>query len=295
LEEVQMLNHKLGLSMGWAGALVGAVMVFSPACGGTGDTGGGSCIPNETKSCTCAGGAQGSQVCGADGKSLSACDCGGQGGSGGGTGSGGFGAGVNGACGDGICATAEMSGEFACPEDCPVTSSSSSSGTGGTGGTIDPCAGHINFAGYVDQVPSAWGQHPDANAKTGYDAGIAICKTLGADHPCAYEEVLVANAAHELDVVPTGVSAWIHRMKAADVGGTMVEPGPGGRCNDWVYTTNHISDGEYATFETVGNPSYHLDNDTFYDGVDTTHTQSGELQCGGQMRAILCCFPTCTP
>ena len=29
-------------------------------------------------------------------------------------------------------------------------------------------------------------------------------------------------------------------------------PGAGGRCNDWTYTTNHISDGEYVDLTSNG-------------------------------------------
>jgi len=77
------------------------------------------------------------------------------------------------------------------------------------------------------------------------------------------------------------------------VNGQDEHAGAGGRCNNWTYMTNHISDGEYATFDVVGVPTYHLDNDTFFDGVDTTHTIAGDLQCGGEMRNIMCCFIEC--
>ena len=40
----------------------------------------------------------------------------------------------------------------------------------------------------------------------------------------------------------------------------------------------------------MGVATYHFDNDTFYDGVDTTHTQAGVLQCGGEIRSMPCCF-----
>lgn len=292
-----MLKNKLGLSMGWAGALVCAVVVFGPACGGTGETG-GSCTPNQQESCACPGDKSGVQTCNRDGTAFGICECEGassNSGGGGTGGDGGFGGGPMGACGDGIEDQGECDpgAESYCPEDCkPGTG-----GTGGTGGGTggDPCEGHVTYAGLVGNVPAAWGQHPDANSKTGFEAGIAICATLGADHPCTYEEMRLAETAGELANIAQGTAAWIHRTMPEMVGGTPSAAGPGGRCNDWVYTTNHISDGEYATFDMVGIPSYHLDNDTFYDGVDTTHTIANDLQCGGQMRAILCCFPTCSP
>src|SRR5262249_4016631 len=150
----------------------------------------------------------------------------------------------------------------------------------------DPCAGVATFAGLVAGVVSQWGAHPQANGKTGYEAGIEICKTIGADHPCDYEEFKTAEGKGELANIAMGTTTWIHRTTPEMVNGMMSQPGPGGRCNDWIYTTNHISDGEYSTFDQVGQPTYHLDNDTFFDGVDTTHTIVGDLQCGGKTRSI---------
>ena len=73
------------------------------------------------------------------------------------------------------------------------------------------------------------------------------------------------------------------------------QAGVGGRCVDWTYQTNHIADGEFVEFPGGGAVTYNFDNDTFYDGVDTTHAQPGLLECGTQMRAILCCNPPCMP
>lgn len=290
-----MLKGTVGLSLGLMGVLAGALM-FLPSCGGNGDTGGTGCTPNVTQTCLCTSGGQGVQVCAADGQSFSECVCGGNtGGSGGSTDTGGEGGGktIIGACGDGVEDQGECDpgSENYCPEDCMP-------GTGGTGGTTttsDTCAGHVTFAGLVPNVSSAWGQHPQSNGKSGYEAGTEICKTIAADHPCEYQEVLAAQAAGELATIDQGTTAWIHRTTDAMVNGVPSPPGAGGRCNNWTYLTNHISDGEYVTFDMVGNPTYHLDNDTFYDGVDTTHTIPNDLQCNGAMRAILCCFPVCTP
>lgn len=291
-----MLKGTVGLSFGWIGVFLSAVVLL-PSCGGSGDSGGGSCTPNETQVCACTNGGEGVQTCASDGLSFSACDCGsgGSGGSGGSTGGTGGGETVIGACGDGVPDQGECDSgsENYCPEDCM--------GTGGTGGgtttttTSDTCEGKVTFAGLVAGVGSAWGTDANANGKTGYEAGVEICKTIAADHPCEYQEVLAAEAAGELDGIAQGTTAWIHRTTDATVGGVVSPPGAGGRCNNWVYTTNHISDGEYATFDMVGTPTYHLDNDTFYDGVDTTHVIAGDYQCGGVMRAILCCYPACVP
>jgi hypothetical protein len=78
------------------------------------------------------------------------------------------------------------------------------------------------------------------------------------------------------------------------MGGTASAPGPGGRCNDWKYMTNHISDGEYVTFATAGTPTFHLDNDTVFDPtMPGVHTIPGDLDCGGVTRSILCCYQAC--
>ncbi|MBK8253902.1 MAG: hypothetical protein IPK82_14720 [Polyangiaceae bacterium] len=290
-----MLKGTIGSSLGWAHLVFGAVLAFIPSCGGTGETGGGRCTPNETQECLCSAGVSGVQTCQSDG-TFSVCDCGsstsngGNGGTGGSGGKGGAGASTQiGACGDGFEDSGECDpgAENYCPEDCVGTG-----GTGGAGG--DPCAGQVTYAGMVPNVGSSWGMHPQANGKTGYEAGIEVCKTIGADHPCDYEEVLVAQAAGELANIAQGTTAWIHRTTPAMVGGNPSQPGPGGRCNNWDYITNHISDGEYADFMAVGVPTYMLDNDTFYDGVSTAHVQAG-LPCGGASRAILCCFPVCVP
>lgn len=287
-----MLKKSKRVSFGWAGVLLGVGVALATACGDTGNNG-GICAPNEQKACQCTGGLEGFQTCSNEGSEYSPCDCSGASGSSGAAGfSGSSGSGGStiptGACGDGVPDPGECTGgENACPEDCPMTG-----GSGGTGG--DPCAGAVTFASPpVPSIPSQWGASPLANGKTGYEAGIEICKTIGADHPCDYEELLVAEAAGELAMVPQGTAAWVHRTTDAMVNGTLSPAGPGGRCNDWTYTTNHISDGEFVTFDMVGIPSYHLDNDTFYDGVDTTHTVAGQMQCGSESRAILCCFPSC--
>lgn len=295
-----MLKNTVGLSFGVASALLGAAMFFLPACGGTSeDTG---CTPNETKSCACPGGREGSQTCSGDGSTYSVCNCSdGNGGSGAGTnttgngasgGQGGQGGGETGLCGNGIPDPGECDGgEFPCPQDCMLTSTSTGMTT--TTSTTDPCQGHIAFAGMIMGVTSAWGNHPQANGKIGYEAGIEICKTIGADHPCDYEEVLDAETAGELANIPQGTTAWIHRTTVAMVDGNPSDPGPGGRCNDWIYTTNHISDGEFVNFAQTGIPTYNLDNETKFDGMTTAYAQTGKLQCNGETRAILCCFPAC--
>lgn len=291
-----MLTKTIGLSFGWAGVLFGVALAFAPGCGGTGETGGGErCTPNQQVSCDCKDGTKSVQVCAADGKAFEACECGtGGGGAGGGTGgTGGSGTTQSGLCGNGIQDPNECDpGEFACPQDC--------TGTGGAGGgtttSSNTCEGVVTFAGLVQGVGPAWGAHPKSNGQTGYAAGVEICKAeFGADHPCTYEEMRKAEMANELSNIAQNTTTWIHRTTPEMVNNQMSQPGPGGRCNDWIYTTNHISDGEYSTFDQPGIPTYHLDNDTKFDGVDQSHTIAGDLDCGGVMRAIPCCFPACVP
>lgn len=293
-----MLTKTVGSSLGWALALMLVGSALAPGCGsaGEGSSAGGSsgerCTPNQQIKCPCKDGSESVQVCKSDGTGYEACQCG-TGGAGGGTG--GAGGETTGLCGNGMVDPGECDpGEFQCKQDCP--------GAGGAGGgtttsTSDTCAGVVTYAGLIPMVGSAWGSHPQANGKTGYDAGIEICKTIGADHPCTYEEMRKAEMENEFvnAAIAVGTTGWVHRTTPETVNGNVSQPGAGGRCNNWIYTTNHISDGEYVTFDMVGIPTYHLDNDTFFDGVDTTHTIAGDLQCGGETRAIFCCYPACVP
>ncbi len=83
-------------------------------------------------------------------------------------------------------------------------------------------------------------------------------------------------------------SAWLYPTTQADTGGMNSTPDSGGHDVTWTYETNHISDGELAECVGGGAVTDHLDNSTVYDGVDTTHTQPRLMECGLQMRAILC-------
>src|SRR6185436_18692708 len=105
-----------------------------------------------------------------------------------------------------------------------------------------------------------------------------------------------AAAGGELNAIAQGTTAWIHRTTSAIVFGNPSPPGPGGRCNDWTFNGNHLADGEYVTFDTIGVPTMHLDNDTVYDPTTPlVHTITGDLECGGQTRSIFCCYTACTP
>jgi hypothetical protein len=277
--------------------MLGAVLAFGNACGSNGG-GSGTCTPGKQESCACPGGGQGIQVCNSDGKSLGSCQCdgatGGSTGGGNAGGSGGSGGGTftqSGACGDGIQQPGECSpGEFYCAQDCSGT------GSGGTGGgtTTNTCSGVVSYAGMVPNVPSVFGNAMGANGEVGLDAAKKLCQGIGADHMCDYLELKNDAAKGELSNVAQGTTFWVNRTTPEMVNGQVSQPGPGGRCNDWTYSTNHISDGEYATFDQVGVPTFHLDNDTVFDqNAPGVHTIQNDLQCGGVMRAIPCCFPAC--
>jgi len=147
----------------------------------------------------------------------------------------------------------------------------------------------IVYAGLVPNAQSAWQSLPGAEGQVGLEAGHRACQAIGGDHACDYEEVVLAEGYGQLAAIPAGTTAWLQRTTPVEVGGTTSAPGQGGNCVDWTFVGNHLADGEYITFDAVGVPTYHFDNDTFFDGVATEHVTPGTLDCGGQMRAILCC------
>lgn len=288
-----------GSMFGWVrAALLGSVVAGIAACGSSGSsdatTGGTNCTPGEQKACACPGGTQGVQQCSADGRSLEDCQCGGSTGTGMG-GAGGAGGGSTGTqtmtCGDGVQQPGEClpttETHFYCPADCDGTTATGTTGAGGS------CAGQQRFGGMVPNVSSVW----MSGGLTGLAAGDDMCQKLGTDgidHVCDYEEMLVAQKANELTAIAAGTTFWVQRTTPAMVNGATSAPGPGGRCNDWKYNTNHISDGEYVSFDTVGTPTYHLDNDTIFDGANPgVHVIPGMLECNGVNRAIMCCYTKC--
>ena len=282
---------------GWVrAALLGSVVAGIAACGSSGGSaattsGGQVCTPGKQEECACPGGTKGVQTCTDDGRSLNACECGSSTGSGG---AGGSSTGTMGPmCGDGIQQAGECDptseGHIYCAPDCDGTTVSSSSSTGAGGS----CAGHQYFGGAVDNVLAVW----VSGGLTGLAAGDDMCQKLGTehvDHVCDYEEMLAAEKDNEFSAIAAGTTFWIQRTTPALVNGVMSPPGPGGRCNDWKYNTNHISDGEYVTFDTVGQPTYKLDNDTIFDGANPgVHVIPGDLECNGATRKIMCCYTAC--
>lgn len=263
------------------------------ACESSSGTGGApGCTPGAETPCACSDGGEGTQICKDDGSGFDACQCQGST-STGSTGPTSSSSGSPSTCGDGIMQPGECdpSSQVYCPSEC-MGSSSSSNSSSSSGGA---CAGHVYYAGKYDLAPPTWAILPGASGATGLAAGDAQCANLniGADHVCDYEEVLKAEMQGELAGVPLGTTAWVQRTTVASVGGQPSQPGPGGRCNDWTDQGNELSDGEYITFAAQGTPTYHLDGDTIYDPATPGAHTSNDFPCGGMMRAILCCFPSC--
>jgi hypothetical protein len=157
-------------------------------------------------------------------------------------------------------------------------------------GINEACDGNptdMVYVGLVPDVPSVW----EYQGNTSFEAGDKMCKAIGADHACFYHEVKHAEANGELAAIPNGTTAWIMRVTNEIVQGQASPPGPGGRCNDWKYPGNAYADGEYVTF--MNGPTYHLDNDTVFDGVSAAHSIVGDLECGGVTRSVLCCALPC--
>jgi cysteine-rich repeat protein len=317
-------------------ALVAALSCVVVACG-TSDSGASSggavCVPGAQTSCACPGGAQGVQVCNADGRSLGACECAGSG-----SGSGSSSSGAPSTCGNAIadmgeeCDDGNMSNtdsctnackkavcgdgfvqpgedcddgnsaEFdTCPNDCKLDGGGASDAS-----DAGKCDGVLTYAGMTDMTVSVWSYM----GKLGTEAGDAMCQQIGADHHCDYEEVKTALAKGELGAdanLQNGVTAWVDRTTTEkidgqgkpDANGMSSAPGAGARCNNFTYGTNHISDGEYVEFSRSGNTvsgAFTLDSDSVFDGNNPgVHTNNSDMPCGGVSRRILCCFPKCMP
>jgi cysteine-rich repeat protein len=326
-------------------AVMGMAAFFAQACSGDPQTGEGLCVPGRQETCLCDNNMQGVQSCNPDGQSYSACNC--QGGVGGGSSSSSSGTGVGGGapmgcvpggsstvlCGNGMIDSGEQCDDGNCiPNDacsdkclnpfcgdkivqagedcddgqnevgdmCPDDCKQPDAGT-----DAETCADKPIFYGLS---PSTTIGQWSAPGKLGYEAGTAICQSIGAFGVCDYEqlkEILNNPAAHPADAmklaatVPAGgsVPIWVHRTTPEMVNGMMSAPGPGGRCNDWVYPTGHVSNGEWLNLTVAGgNPTgtFTLDPDTVYTGVQGDgHVQPG-FSCG-PMRYIPCCYKLCTP
>ena len=155
--------------------------------------------------------------------------------------------------------------------------------------------------GIVDQTPPGTGQcYVGATSMqftpftsgmfVGTAAGDALCDAMFAgSNMCEYSDLLDAELLGDLAAVSDSTTFWLERDITADVAAVPSPPGPGGNCNNWTFNGNHVADGEYVTFLS-GVPTYHIDNDTFYDGSDQSHVIAGDLQCTDS-RSIPCCAP----
>ena len=61
------------------------------------------------------------------------------------------------------------------------------------------------------------------------------------------------------------------------------------------FGNNLFSDGEYVSFDTIGAPTHHLDNDTLFDGMSSDNVMPNDLERGGMVRSMLCCNAACEP
>lgn len=292
-----MTLNLLGLAAGLALSIA--------SCGGSGeaDDSGMGCTPNASVACACPNGDMGAQTCLPDGTAFQPCTCDGSGDGNDTEGeddddddedTDGAEAGMDSSTGGPVCGDGvedpgecdETSPDY-CPDDC--IGSDGDSGDSGSTGEVNNCDMMPTYSLMIPNVPSAW----EDGGVTGFAAGNQMCMNMGADHVCDYEEIELAFSKNEFAALPNGTTAWLHRT--VDVMG--MAPGVGGRCVDWTYSTNHISDGEFVTFN-AGTPTYTFDNDTNYNPAitpDNPHVQMGLLECGGVNRAILCCFPECMP
>ncbi|MFO0632186.1 MAG: hypothetical protein U0168_04975 [Nannocystaceae bacterium] len=240
--------------------LLGAALACSVEGGGGDDGFGASCTPNTVVACTCPDQSASTLQCDANGIP-GACMCAAatEGSSGGGGSSDGSGGGSGGS-------------------DDSGTAADGSSGSGGCDGI---------YAGKVDGIGVPWVYQ----GQMGLQGGNAACASIGADHVCEYAEVRMAQDAGELDGL-INTSAWIHRETIESIDGVPSAPGPGGRCVDWTDGSGMFADGEWVDFG-VADIIYHLDPDTFYDGLDSSHTDPVERPCAMVLRAVLCCNAAC--
>lgn len=235
------------------------------ACSGDeerGDDFGAPCTVGTTTPCTCPQGGEGIATCGPEGVFGACSGCASSTGTAGGTGPG-----------------ATEGGSTGCADGCS---------SGAADEATTSCADGPRIHGVVVGVSVPWTEA----GQTGLAAGEAKCSNSGADHLCEYEEVKAAALAGELDAMDPGFTAWIQRTTIEAVDGEPSAPGQGGRCIEWTATADTLADGEYLEIGMDG-PTFVLDPDTFYDGLDPSHADPAAMPCTGIARALLCCNPAC--
>jgi len=299
-----VLRSKLLLSVG-AILSLGAIIA---ACGSSGGDATGSCLPNVTQACLCVGGTMGVQACNSDGKSFGMCQCGAASGAGGSTSSSASSSSGNGTGGNGC--SCNPSSELYCGAAQCSTDAGADASTGAGGS----CSSVVTYAGKAigtdfDGGAAAldWGSNwTYGTSLPGLPSGNAACQALGADHVCDYDDLVLAATKGELTPLATTDTAWLYRVNPVTVTatsptievlgtpatvGTTYQVGMGSRCANWTYSTDHLNDGEYVSFEKgVNKPTYHFD-----DNPTVIQTTPKDIPCGhnGMPRAVLCCFPKC--
>lgn len=241
--------------------LLGALVAVTCGKSGDGDSG-GSCTPGMAYACTCPDGRAGAASCTLDGLP-GICMC----------------TSTTDATGSGSTSGSSGTADTGCSTECGDTTAPSGSTDTGACGPI--------IAGKLDNVAVPWSYM----GQMGVAAGTAMCGSIGADHLCDYEEVLAADEAGELEGM-VNITAWIHRTTVESVEGVPSAPSPGGRCVDWSDGTGTLADGEWVEFGPDG-LLYHLDPDTFYDGMDGSHTDAVAFPCMTITRSVLCCHASC--
>ena len=201
-------------------------------------------------------------------------------------------------CVDGACSCssdAQCPGGQKCVDDVCKKPASGDAGTGDGGGSDagvivdagnpDACGSKPVYKTLFPNVSSMW----SFNGKIGTEAGNEMCKFVGADHFCDYEEIKKAESRGELAGLNTTV--WIHRTTTAVVNGVANSGGSGARCDDWRYNTNHINNGEFATI-SGGAVTYQLAPANMLTAGAAPSGGTPRV-CGGMNRSILCCHPRC--
>ncbi len=163
-------------------------------------------------------------------------------------------------------------------------------------GAVDTCVSNLVALTPAEQGACYSGQTAEvgpvftSGMLVGLAAGDDQCNIAFAGSAmCTYADLRAAQLAGQLAGIADVTTFWLQRDTTEDVNAIPSPPGPGGNCDNWTFNGNHLADGEYVTF-SGGVPDYHLDADTVYDGVSTSHVDA-DLPCGGTTRSIPCCAP----
>lgn len=215
-----------------------------------------------------------------------------------------------------------------------TSSETSSSGSTGDGGTAS-CAPKVLVGIVTNELDvHAEGSGLEGDWRfgelNGLEAGHAMCKAIGADHVCEYQEILAADVAGAFAAFPLELSFFLQRTTNVvdptepkpcaadkectsgfcdvDVQVCSWKAGKGGNCNDWTTSSGIFADAEW--FEVyrdggmynsgaapIGSLSFFFDAYTKYTAVNDNLCHSSDKPgCAGHCgapRAIPCCSPPC--